>query len=257
MTLLLLKVTITPAVIALATIAARRFGPAVGGWLIGLPFTAGPVALFLALEHGPAFTSRVASGLVAGVSAEAAFVFGYVAVAARRRDWLPALAAGTVSFAAAAAALDVVAPPVAVLTASALALLLLGLRVVPRGEVRVPRPSRFELPVRMALATSLVVAVTAFASALGPGLSGIVTTFPLISTLLAVSVHRAAGPAAAVAVYRGLLAGVYALTGFAATLVLVLSRLPVAGAFAVALALTLSIQLGSLRVVRRSSVATT
>jgi hypothetical protein len=46
-------------VIALATFTARRFGPAVCGWLIGLPLTCGPVALFLALEHGPGVGVRV------------------------------------------------------------------------------------------------------------------------------------------------------------------------------------------------------
>jgi hypothetical protein len=78
----------------------------------------------------------------------------------------------------------------------------------------------------------------------------------LISTLLAVSVHRAAGAGAAVAVYRGLLAGLVALTGFACTLVLVPSRMPIAGAFALALVLTLSIQLGSLPLARRTPART-
>ena len=111
--LLLLKLTITPTVIALATLAARRFGPAVGGWLIGLPFTCGPVALFLALEHGPSFTSRVATGFVAGVTAQAAFVLGYVAVACRGGRWPTALAAGTASFAVTGAVLDSLAPSLA------------------------------------------------------------------------------------------------------------------------------------------------
>jgi hypothetical protein len=140
--LLLLKLTITPAVIAFATLAARRFGPAVGGWLIGLPFTCGPVALFVALEHGPGFASKVATGFVAGITAQAAFVLGYVAVAARGGRWQVSLAAG-----------------------------------------------------------------------------------------------------------------LFALMGFACTLVLVLSRMPLADAFAVALVFTLSIQLGSLPVLRGTGVA--
>jgi hypothetical protein len=253
MVLLLLKLTITPAVIALATLAARRFGPAVGGWLIGLPFTCGPVALFLAIDHGPAFTARLATGFVVGVIAEAAFVLGYVGVATRGGPWPAALAAGTVSFAAAGAALDVLAPSLAVLVVCALAALLVGLRGIRASDAIVARPARWELPVRMALATGLVLAITAFAATLGAGVSGIVTTYPLISTLLAVSVHRAAGPGAAVAVYRGLLAGLFALMGFACTLVLVLARMPIAGAFALALVLTLSIQLGSLPLARRTS----
>ncbi len=254
MALLLLKLTITPTVIALATLAARRFGPAVGGWLIGLPFTCGPVALFLVLEHGPSFTSRVATGFVAGVTAQAAFVLGYVAVASRGGRWPAALAAGTASFAATGAVLDSLAPSLFLLAGCALAVLVVGLRIVRPGTALVSRSARWELPARMALATGLVLAITEFAATLGPGVSGTVTTYPLISTLLAVSVHRAAGAGAAIAVYRGLLAGLFALMGFACTLVLVLSRVPIADAFALALVLTLTIQLGSLPLARRASV---
>ena len=48
---LLLKLVLTPALIAAASLAARRWGQAVGGWLVGLPLTSGPVAVFIALEH--------------------------------------------------------------------------------------------------------------------------------------------------------------------------------------------------------------
>jgi hypothetical protein len=71
-----LKLTLTPAVIAGATLAARRFGPSVGGWLIGLPMTAGPVLLFLAPEHGARFADHVAVGLVAGVATTFALQLG-------------------------------------------------------------------------------------------------------------------------------------------------------------------------------------
>jgi hypothetical protein len=252
--LLLLTLTITPAVIALATLVARRFGPAVGGWLIGLPFTNGPVALFLTLEHGAGFTSHVARGFVAGISGEVAFVLAYVAVVRRRHGWLPALLAGSVAYLAVGGALATASRSAPLLLACALAALLLGLRLVPAGGVATCPPGRWELPVRMVLATTLVVSVTAVASLIGPGLSGVATTFPLMSSLLAVCVHRANGPAAAIAVYRGLLAGLFALMGFATTLIVVLSRVPLGVAFALAVALTLSIQLGSLRIVRRGSM---
>jgi hypothetical protein len=257
MTLLLLKLTITPAVIALATIVARRFGAAFGGWLIGLPFTNGPAALFLTLEHGPAFTAHVARGFIAGISGEVAFVLTYVALVRRGGGWLPALAAGSIAYGAVGSVLASASDSAPLLLACALAALLLGLRLVPQGAAVACPPAQWELPVRMVLATTLVVTVTAFASAVGPGLSGVATTFPLMSSLLAVCVHRANGPAAAIAVYRGLLAGLFALMGFAATLILVLSRLPLGAAFAVAVALTLSIQLGSLHVLRRGSIART
>ncbi len=255
MTLLLLKVTITPSVIALATIVARRFGPAVGGWLIGLPFTNGPVALFLTLEHGTAFTGHVARGFVAGISGEVAFVLAYVGLVRRGHGWLPALLAGSTAYVAVGAALATASGSAPLLLAIAFAALLIGLRVVPDGGAATCVSARWELPARMALATTLVVSVTAFASVIGPGLSGVATTFPLISSLLAVCVHRANGPAAAIAVYRGLLAGLFALMGFATTLILALSRLPLATAFALAVGLALSIQLASLPVVRRRQAA--
>jgi hypothetical protein len=255
MALLLLKLTITPAVIALATLVARRYGPAVGGWLIGLPLTNGPVALFLTLEHGPAFTTRVAKGFVAGISGEVAFVLVYFASVRRGRGWAPAAAAASVAYVVTGLALDAATRSFALLLAVAMCALVTGLRILPRGSVATRPPSRFELPARIVLATSLVVVVTALASSLGAGASGVATTFPLMSSLLAVCVHRADGPQAALAVYRGLLTGLFALMVFASTLILVLSRVPVAAAFGLAALLTLSIQLGSFRAVRRSAVA--
>lgn len=253
MTILLLKLTLSPIMIAAASLTARRFGPAAGGWLIGLPVTAGPVALVLTLEHSTTFTARIATGFVAGVAAQAAFVFGYAAITVRGGRWTTAIIAGTSCFAVTGISLEVSGMTLAGLLAVALLCLVVGLHVVPAdtGLARAV-PGRRALLLRMAAATTMVLAVTSLASTLGPGLSGVVTTFPLLSTILAVSVHRT-DPRAAVAVYRGLLVGLFALAGFATTLALVVSRLPLAAAFALAVALTLSIQLGSLPTLRRTS----
>lgn len=253
MTVLLLKLTISPLVIAFASLLARRFGPELGGWLIGLPVSAGPVAAFLAVDHGAAFAARVSTGFVAGVSAQAAFVIGYVAATRRNQRVGVALLAGTTSFVLTGLALEAAGLSLALLLTFALAMLFLGLKFVPKRALETElAPARHELALRMAAATCLVLTITTFASTLGPGLSGVATTFPLLSTILAVSVHRV-DPHAAVAVYRGLLTGLFALTGFAATLALIVARVPLAAAFSVALVLTLSIQLGSLRTLRRSS----
>ncbi len=251
--IVLLKLTISPLVIVLASLLARRFGPMVGGWAIGLPVSAGPVALFVALDHGAAFAARVSTGFVAGVSAQVAFAIAYVGLAQHGADRLRSLAAGTAAFVATGLALEATRLSLPFLLAAALVSLLIGLRLVP-GVAGVPQhePTRRDLVLRMAAATGLVLAITSFASTLGPGLSGVATTFPLLTTILASSLHRTSAQAA-VQVYRGLLVGLFALTGFAATLSIVLSRVPVATAFALALALTLSIQLGSLQAIRRTS----
>ncbi len=240
--------------IASATYAARRFGPAVGGWLIGLPFTGGPVALFVALDHGAEFSRKLCVGLVAGIAAQAAFVVGYYVAARRGRGWLVAMVSATVSFTVAGVAVGVAGLPVEIAAVISGIALLVGLRIVPRGLARVQAHSRWELPLRMLLATGLVLAITGLASTFGPGASGIITTFPLISTLLAVPTHRRFGAEAAIAILRGLLAGLFALAGFACALVIFLTRLPLSGAFGIALGLTLLIQLGSApTVLRRQS----
>ena len=90
---LALKLLLTPILIATASLAGRRWGQAVGGWLVGLPLTSGPVAFFLALEHGAGFAAVVAFGSLAGALAEAAFCVAYGcrrAAAGRSRSLPPA-----------------------------------------------------------------------------------------------------------------------------------------------------------------------
>lgn len=66
MRILLLKLTITPSLIYLASLASKRWGHAVGGWIVALPLTAGPVVFFLALENGHAFAASAAVGCLGG-----------------------------------------------------------------------------------------------------------------------------------------------------------------------------------------------
>ena len=77
MTTLLLKLVLTPAVMVAATLAGRRWGGAVSGWLVGLPLTSGPLVFVLTLEHGRRFAGRTAVGSLSGAIAEAAFCVGY------------------------------------------------------------------------------------------------------------------------------------------------------------------------------------
>jgi hypothetical protein len=249
--LLALKLTLTPGVIVGATLAARRFGPSVGGWLIGLPVTAGPVLLFLALAHGARFAEHVAVGLVAGVAAQAAFVLGYATACRFGASWRLGLLTGTAAFAATGAALVVPHLRLGLVAACSLAVLAASLLLLPPDPVPLSaaRP-RHDLLVRVVLATTLLLLITTFATVLGAGLSGVVTVYPLLSTLLAVFAHRSDGPRAALAVYRGLLVGLFALMVFATTLAVLLTHLPLADAYVLAIALTLTIQLASLRAIR-------
>jgi hypothetical protein len=58
--LLALKLLLVPALLAAISMAGKRWGPGVAGWLAGFPSLTGPILLFLALERGPEFTTRAA-----------------------------------------------------------------------------------------------------------------------------------------------------------------------------------------------------
>src|SRR5438270_7670225 len=86
MNLLWVKLILTPLLIAVATLAARRWGPIVGGWVAGLPLTSGPVSVFLAIEQGRAFASAAAQATLLGLVAVLSFCVGY-SQSARRLTW--------------------------------------------------------------------------------------------------------------------------------------------------------------------------
>jgi hypothetical protein len=250
-----LKLVLTPALIGAASVAGRRWGPAVSGWLVGFPFTSAPVALFLALGEGVGFAASAAVGTMVGTLSQAAFGIAY-GWAARRRGWPVAALASCGAFAICTLALRPVAlplPPLAVLVAAGLTA---ALGLMPRRS-RSPRPAiavppRWDLPARMVIATAFVLLLTAVASALGPRLTGLLSPFPLYAGILAVFAHRLDGADAAVAVLRGLLAGLFGFAGFFLALAAMLERGGIAAAFATAIAVTLVIQAAALRLLRRS-----
>jgi hypothetical protein len=251
---LLLKLVVTPVLIAAASLAGRRWGQAVGGWLVGLPLTSGPVAFFLALEHGTGFAAAVAFGSLAGAIAEAGFCLAYGWSA--RRGWIVALAMASLGFAVIATGLQRLALPLLALTVIVVATLSAALRLLPSpgAAAAAPAPPRWDLPARMVITTALVIGLTGVAPALGPRLSGVLATFPVYAAILTVFAHRA-GAAPAVQVLRGLLLGLFSFGAFFLVLGGLIERLGVAGAFAAATATALAVQAGSLAFVVRPGAA--
>lgn len=304
---LALKLALTPALIAAASLAGRRWGPAISGWLVGLPFTSGPIAFFLALAHGAPFAAADAAGTLAGALSQVAFCLAYAWLAVHlgihRSAWLPAFAAGTLAFAAATVLLARFPLSLAPLVPVVFVVLLLALRLMPHGRrrgrgtdgtgaqwaadesaptglrpqslpaqagsgvIRLGRhgesqsqarmdiampvaPPRWDLPLRMAVATAFVVLLTALAPLLGARLTGLLAPFPLFASVLAVFAHAQRGPTAAAGVLRGLLLGLFSFAGFFIALALLLVPAGIVLAFAAAIAAALSIQAGSLWLLR-------
>jgi len=245
-----LKLALTPLLIAAASLAGRRWGPAVGGWFVGLPLTSGPIALFLALDHGAGFAAAAAAGSLAGALAEAAFCLAYAAGAPA--GWPTALAAATAAFALAAALVQRASVSLGTLALGAIAALALALWVLPRRRVTAapPAPPAWDLPARMVITTVLVLGITGAATMLGPRLSGVLATFPVYAAILTVFAHKSSA-AAAIQVLRGLLLGLFAFAGFFVVLGVALESFGLAAGFALATAAALAIQGGSLALVLR------
>ena len=247
--ILALKLVLTPALIAAATLVGRRFGPSISGWLVGLPFTSGPVSLFLALEQGTGFAAAAAAGSIAGVSASAVFAVAYAAMA-RRFAWPASLVVASLSFAAAvlvlrAAPLDSGLPlPLLALYAGGVAAAIAGIRLIPppRALEEAPEPPRWDLPVRMGVATALVILITSAAPLIGSQLSGLLTTYPVYAGVLAVFAHSQRGGAAATQVVRGLCYGILAFATFFLMIGVLVDRAGILPAFAAAAAAAVLVQ---------------
>ena len=252
-----LKVAVTPLLIAAASLAGRRWGQSVSGWLVGLPLTSGPVAFFLAVDHGVDFAAAAALGSLAGAIGETAFclVYGHVAY---RASWSVALGSACVAFALVAAALQVVPLSLALLGMGAFASLAVAHRLMPPGSEASATVSlpRWDIPARMVITTVLVVLLTEAALVLGPAVSGILATFPLYAAIMTVFAHRLQGVGPAVGVLRGLLLGLFAFCGFFVVLGAAIQRIGTGYAFLAAIVAALAIQGGSLGVMlaRRARV---
>ena len=251
MTLLLFKLFATPALILLATLASGRFGHAVGGWLVGLPLTSGPIAVYLAIEHGAEFSRSAAAGSLDGTIAQAFFAAAYARLSHAYR-WPVCLAAATLAFVASGLVMARANLALPLLVAAALGSLVAALSTIPRPTVRETAivPPRWDLPARMTVATALVLVITGAARILGPGLSGLAATYPLFAVILAVFAHLHQGPGAARSVLRGLLLGLFGFVGFFVTVALLVTRIGLWGTFAAALGVNLAIHGVSYRVMR-------
>jgi hypothetical protein len=244
---LMLKLTLAPALVGGAGVAARRFGPRVGGWLIGFPVVAGPVLWFYAREQGSAFAARAAAGTALGVVSLCGFLIAYT-WAARRWTWAPCLLLGWAAFTAMTFAMASV-PAIAslpwplALVAGWLALAVTR-RLLPRPLRRAPAPPRprNDLLLRMLATAVLVLTLTGLASVLGPSLSGLFTPFPVATTILVVFAHREDGVDGVLAVYGGFIPSLYSFVAFCAALSFALARWPAPAAFAGALLVALLCQ---------------
>jgi hypothetical protein len=241
---LALRVLLAPCFVVFASLVARRFGVRIGGVIAGLPVIAGPILLVLALQHGPAFASMAAAGVLLGMVGLAAFVLAYVATA-RWRSWPSAVVLAYAAFALAVVALrplSLGALPALIVACGSLVLTLGLLPRPPRVDQAPLAPERWDLPFRAACTGIAVVTVTAIATTLGPHLSGLVTSFPIITAVLAVFTHAHRGRDEAIRLLRGFTVGFFSYAAFCFVVATTIRPLGVSGSFALAAVIALCVQ---------------
>lgn len=251
--MLLFKIVLAPILIALVSLAGRKWGPGVGGWLLGLPLSSGPILFFLVLEQGPQFASHAALGSLLGILAWATAVLVYAYCCLRMPWWWSTMLAWLGYFAVAALVLRVsvgVGWAFLLVCAALAAMLLVFPRSMTPGSPAVYE--RYDLILRMVTASVMVLTLTGFARILGPVRSGVLSAFPAYTTILAVFSHRHEA-AAAVKTLQGILAGLYTAATFFLALIPGLLHLTTAGAFGLATVSALLVQSVSLVYVRRAA----
>jgi hypothetical protein len=241
--LLLLKLTLVPLVVTVATLVARRFGTRWGGVVTGLPLTAGPVSVFLAVQHGATFAAHTAVAMILSLVPITAYASTYWLVSSRA-NWPLALAAGFGAHLSVTALVRDVPGDLTLTALAALCAVAFGLLFVkPKDPLPLGPPPRraFELPLRIVVATSIVVAITLVAERIGPALAGLLTTMPIIASVVAVTAHAGGGRDQGIIAVRGHLIGTLSLGAFFVVVASLIERLPMLATYALAITTAIGI----------------
>jgi len=211
---LFVKMAITAAFVVAATVTAERVGPLIGGLVATLPIGAGPVYVFLALDHDAHFIAQSAVASLAINAVNVIFAMSYallaqtcsraVSMALAFFVWL-VLVSGVLAIHwtfAAVAAVNIVVLGICLWLAR------------PLRHVRVAgfRTRWTDMALRAGLVASLVGVVVTFSFQLGPGGSGILAVFPVVLISIMYILHNRVGGPAAAAVLANAVLG---LVGFA------------------------------------------
>jgi hypothetical protein len=247
---LVLKLSLVPLLIYLVTLAGRRWGPGVAGWLSAFPIVAGPILFALTLEQGAGFAARAAEGTLLAVGALLVFSLAY-AWASGRFGVAGAMALSLLAWAVSVALLQATHLPLGLAFVLAWCALLLTWRLFPAATPGSAGARRNDLPWRMLAGAVLVLSVTAGAADLGARLSGFFAMFPVMSTVLVGFAHAGSGRGSAVALLRGMVVGYFGFAVFCVTLAMQLREGAVGTAFALALGCAVVVHLAARRMLAK------
>ncbi len=253
---LIVKMAITAGFVLAATVTAERAGPLIGGLVATLPISAGPVYIFLALDHDAHFIAQGALGSLVTNAYNVIFALTYALLAQKRS--LPVSLTGAfavwIALTWAGGAVSWTLAPAVVLN-----IIMLGFSFWLSASLRhapMPRVERrlYDLLLRAGMVALLVGTVVTLSFHIGPTASGNLAVFPIVLTSIMIILHpRVGGPATAAV----MASAVIGLAGFGVAVVVLNLTAERLGS-PLALALTLLVSFGCnllIYVVRQRSSA--
>lgn len=231
---------VTAAFLLAATVTAERAGPLIGGLVATLPISAGPIYIFLAIDHGEHFVGESAIGSLVGNAINVVFALTY-ALLAQRRSLIVSLSGAFVLWIGLTWLTNHATWSLPV--ATVLNVVVLGVALVLTARLRhIQAPqvkARWhDLVMRAAMVALLVGVVVTLSYHIGPAASGNLAVFPIVLSSIIFILHRRVGGPATAAVMANAIIG---LSGFAvACIVLNLTADPLGAALALSLTLAVS-----------------
>jgi hypothetical protein len=199
-----LKLLLVPLAVWLASLAARKWGHSVSGYLGGFPLIGGPITLFLAIDLGADFAARSAIVTLAVVAGQAAHL---VTFSRAGRAWGPVPGRLAIAW-----------------------------KVLPRpaGAVALPAIPAVELWLRLGAALALAAVILFGASTLGPLVSGILLSMPITGSIMPPFTLALYGEDALARLLRGFVTGLTGFSSFFAVVAVALVPLGIVATFALA-----------------------
>jgi hypothetical protein len=237
----LLRLALVPAAVWLASLAARRWGHKVSGYLGGMPLIGGPITLFLALDHGAQFAARSATITLAAILGQAAHLLMFAHLG-RATRWPAALLAGWTSFLVVGVFVASIDPSPVIALALAAGGLAAAQRGLPRyrGTTTLPAVPPAELRLRLVAAFVLAALILWSARVFGPVVSGLLLSLPITGSIMPPFTLALYGPDALARLIRGFVVGLCGFTAFFFVVATAVVPLGVTSGFTLAVAAALA-----------------
>ena len=204
-TTLAIKLFLAPIFIASAYFIQKKYGPKIGGIFVAIPFIATPILLVIYFQHGKEFFHQAIIGTYAGQVGVLIYIFVYTHLA-QKINWVICFSTATVCYL-------ILAPLLAALLTNFWVAILVWLVVWAflqltaisfNKDAAFPIAPKWDLPMRIFSALTLIFLVTGFSQILGPHLSGALAMYPVMTSIMSSFNHARFGANSAIAFLNGL-----------------------------------------------------